>query len=139
MPEYLFEKTEVPIPVIHTVFFHMNDEKVYNGPDGKEVGQWRRVWSSPRAATDMATIDPYSQSDFVRATNKQGTVGDLFDRSAELSAKRADKEGGRDPFKEGFYSKFQKKHGNKKHPQQIREEGVRALKERGINLDWGEG
>lgn len=112
----------------------MNDPKVYNGPDGKQVGEWKRLWSSPRAAFDTQ-IDPHSAADFVKATARgKGTLGELWDRSAELSAKRADKEGV-DPQKQSFYKEFSRRHGGKKHGQQVREEGVRALKERGIIVE----
>lgn len=139
MPLYLYIKeVEGGIPIIHEVVQGMNETHEYAGPNGDEKGQWKRLWTSPEAAADSVITDPHDPCQFVRATNKKGTVGDLWERSEELSARRADKEGGRDPLKESFYKRFSKKHAGKRHPQQVREEGARKLKEIGIHLDWGD-
>lgn len=135
MPQYLFENIETG--EIHDVFYHMNDVKDYRGADGKATtGTWRRVWTKPQAAIDT-TVDPYKASDFVKVTNKNGTLGDMWDRSAELSAKRAAKEG-KDPVKERFYTNYAKKRKGHKHPQQRREEAAADLKKKGITIDWGD-
>jgi hypothetical protein len=42
-------------------------------------------------------------------------MGDLWDRSAELSAKRKDKMG-KDPVKEKYFENWSKKRKGKKHP-----------------------
>ena len=138
MPIYQFINHSLgPIPIIHDVIMSMNDVHEYNGPNGDQKGQWKRLWSSPEASVDTR-VDPYSAKDFVKVTNKKGVVGDLWERSAELSEARASREGGVDPVKQGFYNRFSSKRGGKKHPQQVREEGARALKDRGIHLDWGD-
>ena len=133
MPQYEFihEKTGE----IHTIILSMKEEKVYAGPKGNQKGQWKRVWSVPGASVDTV-IDPHSAADFVKVTNKKGgTMGELWERSAELSAKRADKEGGIDPVKQGYYDRFAAKRRGKKHPQQVREETVRMAREAGINIE----
>ena len=114
----------------------MNDSKVYNGPSGKEVGKWKRIWTKPLSATDTH-VDPYSPKDFIKATNKEGSVGDLFDRSAELSAKRTEKEG-RDPLKEGFFKNYSRTHKGAQHPEQKRQQSTEFLAKHGIKIDWGD-
>lgn len=134
MPIYLFAHSTTG--EVHEVVFHMTDEKVYNGPKGNQKGAWKRVWTKPRMSVDTV-VDPYSAKDFIKATNKNAIVGDLFDRSKELSLKRAEKEGGTDPVRSRFFRDYSRKRGGRKHPQQVREEGVKKLKSKGINLDWG--
>lgn len=136
MPIYSFEHTETG--EVHEVVYHMKDLKDYAGPQGDQPGKWRRVWGSPLAAENSRPVDPYSARDFARVTNKAGKVGDLWERSAELSAKRADKDG-RDPLKETFYKDYACKHPGKSHPAQIREKQTEALKKVGITVqDWGD-
>ncbi len=131
MPNYLFQNGNQ----IHEVFFHMNDAKVYNGPNGDQPNQWKRVWTKPQASIDTK-VDPYSSKDFVKATNKKGTVGDLWDRSKELSQVRADKDG-LDPVRQQYFKNFSKRRHGKKHPEQQRQDSVVELKKAGITVDWG--
>jgi hypothetical protein len=44
----------------------------------------------------------------------KGTYGDLLDYSAELSEKRASKDG-EDPLKRKYFEEYKKKRGGKKH------------------------
>ncbi len=133
MPIYLFEHTKTG--AIHEVAYHMSEAKDYRGPNGKAAaGVWRRVWTKPQAAIDTR-VDPYSAKDFVKATNRPGKMADLWDRSADLSAKREEKEGV-DPIKQTFYETYSKRRKGAKHPQQKREETARALKGKGISIEW---
>ncbi len=132
MPIYLFKNESTG--EVHEVVYHMNDDKNYRGPKNTDKeGVWKRVWIKPQMGVDMVRVDPYSSSDFVKATNKKGTVGDLWDRSAELSAKRAEKEG-LDPVKEKFFQDYSAKRHGKKHPEQQRRERDAALKKKGITI-----
>ncbi len=72
----------------------VNDEHRYI-IDGEE---WRRIWNVPQISVDTKT-DPFSVKEFLDKTAKGGTVGDLWDRAAELSHLRTEKEGF-DKFKE---------------------------------------
>lgn len=136
MPIYLFENTKTG--ETHEVVYHMDEPKDYRGPNGKAAaGVWRRVWIKPQMAVDAMPIDPYSAKDYIKATNKKGVIGDLWDRSAELSAKRTEKEGV-DPVKETFYKRYSAKRKGAKHPQQKREETARELKRKGITVDFGD-
>lgn len=133
MPEYDFQSTKTG--EVQTVFLGMNDPKIYNGPKGDQPGLWRRLWSSPQAARDIV-VDCHSSKDFVRATNKKGTVGDLWDRAKEQSLRRMDKDG-IDNHKTKFYDNFSKKHKGTKHSQQLREESASRLAKVGVKVDWG--
>ena len=110
MPQYSFfnEKTNET----RDVFFKMNDDKVYDGEDGTEVGQWKRVFTVPNASVDSSTkINPFSQKDFVEKTGrKKGNYGNIVDAAAEASAQRIAKEG-RDTVKENFFAAYKKDTG----------------------------
>lgn len=137
MPDYPF--ISVDSPNQHTtIFYHMKDAPSIGSVITDASGvQWRRVASNPQASFDTK-MDPYSAADFVKATNKRGVVGDLWDRSKEASLKRADKEGGRDPVKQQFYDAYAKRRKGKRHPQELKEEGTRRLKQKGITLEWND-
>ena len=82
-------------------------------------------------------VDPYSAKDFVKATAKPGTIGDMWDCSAELSQKRADRNG-KDPLKEKFYEDYSKKHGGRKHHAQEREQLKEKLKNSPIEVTFND-
>lgn len=101
----------------------MNDEHIYIDEFGVE---WGRVWLSPNAAID-SSIDPFSKQQYIDATyNKKGTVGNMMDYSAELSAQRAEKAGGLDPIKEKFYNNYAKERNGTEHPNRIKEKGYES-------------
>jgi len=111
MPIYIFKHPNKEKYV--EVFFGMNDKKFYVDEDGVE---WKRSWVSPQLSTE-ASIDPWSRDDFVNKTsNTKGTLGDMMDRSTELSHKRAEQNGGVDPVKEKYYKDYSKKRGGAVHP-----------------------
>lgn len=113
MPYYAFCKDDE----YHEVFFHMNDDKSYNGPEGDEEGLWKRVWTVPQMS--IATrIDPFSKKDWNAATqNKNYSLGDMWDKSAEISSERAEKAGGEDPVKREYFDDYAKKRKGQTHPQ----------------------
>lgn len=95
------------------LFFHMNDKKFYIDKDGYE---WVRQLSVPNASVDTK-IDCNSSHDFIDKTkNKKGTIGDLWDRSKELSDKRNSKYG-KDKILEKHYEKYAKERNGKDHPE----------------------
>ncbi len=96
------------------VFFHMDEEpKEYIDPEGC---QWQRIFTSPQLSTE-AGIDPWNNEDFINKTAKQkGSVGDLLDQSAELSAKRAEQNNGVDPIKKEYFKKYSEERKGQKHP-----------------------
>lgn len=115
MPLYTYEnpKTGETIDVLQG----MNEKHTYIDENGLE---WKRVFQIPNAAVD-SQIDANNPLAFVDATkNKKGTYGDLLNKSAELSEKRAKEHGGKDPVKEKFLSDYSKKTGGKKHLSQMK-------------------
>lgn len=116
MPIYLYQhpKTKKTKEVIQG----MVEEHTF--VDDKGV-KWNRIFTVPQAVVD-GRINPFSEADFVKKTGngKNQKVGDLWDRSKELSEKRAAKNGGVDPIKDKFLKEYSKKRKGKPHPSQIR-------------------
>ena len=129
MPHYLYINPKTKEVV--EIFQHMNDVHEYK----KDGVEYIRVWTKPRMNVDSIPIDIYSESDFNRITNKNGSLGDLWDRSEELSQKRADKEGV-DPVRQKFYKKYQKKHKGASHPQEKKEQSKKQLDDLGISVKF---
>jgi hypothetical protein len=98
VPEYLYQNPNKPEEV-KAIFQGMNDLHEY-----EEGGvKWDRVFTVPQASID-ADLDPFNQNQFLEKTGKNnGKLGDVWERSAELSQKRADKRDGVDPIKKKFY------------------------------------
>lgn len=115
MPEYSF--THPKTKKVINLFFRMNEKKEY--VDKKGVA-WERVWCIPNASVDAA-IDPFSEGQFIDKIGKtKGSIGDVWDRSAELSEKRASKRDGVDPVKKKKYDDFKRKN-RKPHINQVLE------------------
>ena len=100
----------------------MNDEHKYS-----EGGvEWERVYLAPQASID-SKIDPFSQNQFVdKIGATKGSIGDVWERSAEMSARRAEKSGGTDPVKEKLYADYAKKTKGKEHPHKTKERTAAA-------------
>ena len=111
MPIYVYQnpETEEYVEVVQS----MSEKHVYFDDDGVE---WKRVFLPSQLNTE-ATIDPWSQKDFVEKTRyTKDTYGGMSDRSAELSEKRAEQNGGIDPVKQKYFKDYSKKRGGAKHP-----------------------
>ena len=108
----------------------MNDEHVYE----KDGVKWDRVFLAPNASID-SEIDPFNKSQFMDVTrNKRGTYGDMMDLSKEMSAKRAEKAGGKDPVKERFYDNYAKERGGAEHPQRMKDKG--SYESKNVKIDY---
>ena len=89
----------------------MNDEHVYVDEEGVT---WDREYTSPNAQI-KDTIDPFNKNQFLQKTaDSKGTMGDMMDRSQELSEKRKSILG-RDPAQEKFFDNYAKKRMGKRH------------------------
>lgn len=111
MPIYIYQNPETNETI--EVLQSMTEEHVYVDEKGLE---WKRVFV-PSQLTTESSIDPWSEKQFVEKTrNSKGNYGDLLDRSAELSSKRADQNGGVDPIKQKYFKDYSKKRGGAKHP-----------------------
>jgi len=111
MPYYDFLKEQTN--EVREIFFHMQDEKQYNGEDGTEIGQWRRLYTSPQLSIDT-DFDPQNKEEFMRRGEKYKDLGSVIDKSRELSEKRAQKDG-EDPIKRQFFDQYARERGGKRH------------------------
>jgi len=111
MPFYTFSNPNTGELV--DLFFHMNDKKKYIDENGVE---WKREYHSPEL-NSTGTVDPWNSKQFVDKTGKnKGTIGDLLDRSSDLSKERASQNGGVDPVKEKYYKRYSKERNGAIHP-----------------------
>jgi hypothetical protein len=115
MPVFLFENPDNPKEVVEV---HMpingHREHIVNGV------RWKRVWTVPQMSID-SKWDCHNEKDFTEKTGrKKGTIGDIWQKSAELSEKRAQKLGV-DPVKENYLKEYRKKTKGKLHPTEIKE------------------
>tara|TARA_R110000765_G_scaffold107221_1_gene197989 strand:- start:99 stop:485 length:387 start_codon:yes stop_codon:yes gene_type:complete len=127
MPLYTFENPDNG--EIQDIFFHMDDDKTYIDGDGLT---WKRVLMSPQLNT-ISSIDPWNNNDFVNKTAEmKGTVGDMLDKSAELSEKRAEGHGGVDPVKKEFFKNYSKERKGAKHPS----EKGKSYESKNVKIDF---
>ena len=129
MPMYIFEnpKTQETIEV----FFHMNDDKKFLDDDGFE---WKRVFTTSELNTE-GSIDPWDNASFVNSTaDRKGTVGDLLDKSAELSQRRAESNGGVDPVKKKYLDNYSKQRNGAKHPSELKKH--KSFENKHIKIDF---
>jgi hypothetical protein len=135
MPLYLYENEETGEVV--EIFQGMNDRHEYHGLDNRDKGLWRRVYVNPELSSDTK-VDAFDKKSFVNSTAKKNdSYGDLFDRSAEASAQRAERYG-KDPVKEKYYAEYNKKTNGKLHPGQQKEKFNKAIEKaakKGINIE----
>lgn len=111
---YLFQHPESG--EYRDVWFEVNDNKVFVDESGVK---WERVFTPPQISVDTK-IDPRSKDQFLRKTNRQGTVGDLMDFSAEMSERRKEKDGV-DFVKEAYEAKEDAFRGGKKRAKKLKD------------------
>jgi predicted nucleic acid-binding Zn ribbon protein len=79
---YINPKTKQTIDIVQSV----HDEHAYIDKNGL---QWNRVFTAPEVNTHGTLKAETSEKQFSEFTkNRKGTLGDLWDQSAELSDKR---------------------------------------------------
>lgn len=111
MPEYLYQhpKSNKIISLIQSI----HEKHEYQDDSGVK---WNRIFTSPQLNTEGTLKADCTAKEFSDFTGKKkGNVGDLWDRSAELSAKR-EKLLGKDPLKQKYFDNWSKKRKGKKHP-----------------------
>ena len=124
MPLYLYENKETGEVV--EVLQGMKELHEYNGIDDRQKGLWRRVYVNPTLSSDTK-VDAFDKKSFVNSTvGKNDSYGDLFERSAEASVKRAERYG-KDPVKEKHYAEYNKMTNGKLHPEQQKEKFKKAV------------
>lgn len=115
MPFYLFENPQTG--EIREVFQEMNDKHEFS-ENGVE---WDRIFTVPHAFVMASPVDPHNPAHFARETyEKRGTYGDLMDRSAELSEKRAERYG-EDPIKKAADEKWSRERKGRKLPKKMKD------------------
>jgi len=109
MPIYIYQHPETEEYI--EVFQGMNDEHKYSDDSGLE---WKRIFIAPNAAMDL-DANPFDKQGFVDRTKGAGTMGDLWDRSKEMSDKRAAQSGGTDPYQKEYFKDYSAKRKGAKH------------------------
>ena len=109
MPTYIYKNpnTNEIIELVQSV--HDKHEYI----DSNNI-KWIRIFTAPQVNAEGKldiNCDPKKFAEFTK--NKKGTIGDLWDRSRELSEKRK-KIYGEDPIKNKYKSEASKKRKNKK-------------------------
>lgn len=88
MPTYIYQNPETQEYI--EVVQRMTEKHVYIDENGLE---WNRVWTAPKFNIDTK-IDPDSYESWRTGTeNKDYTMGEMWEMSAELSQKRKKKDG----------------------------------------------
>lgn len=111
MPQYIYQHptTKKTIEIIQSI------HEIHEYIDKKGV-KWERVYTAPQLNTEGTLDANCTDKQFSEYTkNKKGSIGDLWDRSAELSEKRKSVYG-EDPVKKDYLNKWKKKRKNKRHP-----------------------
>tara|TARA_R110000751_G_scaffold260477_2_gene359831 strand:- start:3837 stop:4178 length:342 start_codon:yes stop_codon:yes gene_type:complete len=104
MPEYLFENPETGEVI--SVTQGIDEKHTYS----EEKKEFNRVFTVPNASID-SDVDPFSAQRFTEKTkNMKGTMGDIWDYSAEMSDKRKKANNGVDPVRK----KAEKSYSNKR-------------------------
>lgn len=108
MPTYLYQNPKTG--EIREVIQKINEPHLY-AEDGVE---WPRIFTVPQLNTEGTLKADCTDKQFSEFTkNKKGTIGDLWDRSKELSEKR-EKIYGKDPVKEKYKKNWSKKRKNRR-------------------------
>jgi hypothetical protein len=105
MPQYSF--LDESTGLYEDIFFKFAEAPKIGSYIIHEGRKLRRQATIPYASSDTVNIDPFSQKDFVRATSKAGTLGQLWDESKAMSEKRA-QIAGSDPVKDAHMAKQEK-------------------------------
>lgn len=140
MPNYSFENLETG--EIKDFFYSMKEVPKVGTEIESDGGKWKRIFTIPQANIDTQ-IDAFSSTQFVDKTyNKKGeTLGSMWDRSKELSEKRAALAGGEDPVKKKYLDDYAKKRKGVRHfaerkeqSDKVKKQASDALKKIGISI-----
>lgn len=109
MPLYTYEHPETGETL--DIVQGMNDQHIHIDEDGVK---WSRVFHSPEASVD-SSIDPFSNKAFIDKTGQsKSTMGELMDRSKEMSQRRKDKLG-YDPVQKKYFENYKNQRRGVKH------------------------
>jgi hypothetical protein len=128
MPVYVYEHPESG--EFAEVVQGMNEDHVYTDKEGVE---WNRVFF-PSELNTTGRIDPWNQADFINKTgNDSGTLGDMMDRSKDLSESRASENGGVDPVKQKYFKDYSRRRNGTKHPEENKKKSAEG---KGWKIDF---
>lgn len=127
MPTYVYRTipTDGSRPRKFEVTQSMKDAPLTHDDKGVPV---KRVISGGFGFAMNGKTDPNSATQFRERTSKGGTVGDLWDRSKELSEMRAQANGGEDPVKQKYYRDFRRSRKGTPHPTELAESQRKTIK-----------
>ena len=109
MPEYLFENPDTG--EIISVIQGIDEDHTYS----EEGKIFDRIFTVPNASIDSSP-DPFSAQQFTEKTkDMKGSMGDMWDYSAELSQKRKQAHGGVDPIRKKAEADYSKKRKGMKY------------------------
>ena len=112
MPVYIYQNPKTK--KIKEIVQSINDKHEYI--DDRNI-KWERIFTTPQLNTEGTLDVNCNDKKFAEFTkNKKGTIGDLWDRSAELSEKRKKVYGGQDPVKKKYKRDWSKKRKGRVHP-----------------------
>ena len=132
MPNYEFENEQGKY---ETVFFTFSEAPSIGSFVEYEGRKLRRIPSLPQAASNTVNFDPFSEKDYVKATNKTGgTMGDLWQTAKEFSERREQLTGGEDPIKNNYLAEQEKKTG-RKSLERKRMDAKKKLEAKGITVE----
>ncbi len=126
-----------PAGVIISVYVPINAPALAHREQRQGGKLYKRVYAAPLAAHDMGTRkSDATAEDFRRVTTekKNLTVGQMQEISKEMSAHRADRNGGVDEVHERFYRDHERKNGVK-HDDVVRRE--KAAESNARLAEWG--
>lgn len=110
MPLYIYKHPDKEEYI--EVYQGMNDEHTYFHNNI----EWERQFTSPEISSQKIT-NPWDKNAFVNQTGQsKGTIGDMMDRSKEMSEMRAKENGGVDPIQQQNFKNYSKLRGGIKDP-----------------------
>jgi hypothetical protein len=123
MPIFLYRHPETQ--EIREIIQSVHEPHTYKDENGTE---WHREFTVPQAAIDTKW-DANSGVDFANKTrNKKGTIGDMIDKSRELSKQREEKNGV-DLIKQKHYDEYAKLRHGKRHIMERKEKLQKIVKD----------
>ena len=115
MPIYIYQHPKT----LKTIEIHQSIKATHEYIDDHGV-KWNRIFTTPELNTGGSPQAHWNEKDFSEYTGKRkGTMGDLWDQSAELSEKRKKIYVGKDPIKEKYKKDWSKKRNNRKLPNSL--------------------
>ena len=120
MPLYIYQNPNNEEEIIE-VIQRMTEPHVFE----RDGIKWSRIWEIPQASIDTVW-NAENPNDFIeKSGKKRGTLGQIMDKSAELSEARRQKYG-KDPIKEKKYKEYSDLRGGRDHPELRKEKAKEA-------------